>query len=359
MPSTFHNDGGVLWAEQPAGSSLDYTLDWSSALAPGDSISESAWAADTGISVGDHSAAPRSATVWLSGGVAGRSYGVTNSIRTVAGRRDAKQFRVFIRGVAASGPPSVFGDAAGAVAELRRDRLLSVAQNWLPDVELSDGYLAGKLLAAEMQAQRALRAFLTPREVYATGTKESDIAALRAAGHAVVEEPGYDYDPRLFARGTWGALALRHRPVIKVHGLTFVYGPGDASLYGVPPDWLRVDKRYGRVQFVPTGTYMAGQLGGFVLSAAGFARAMPLAMRVRYRAGLEDAAGQYPDLLDTIKKMAVLEVINDQFLPASGSTSADGLSESLSWDAGKYQDAIDHKLERLRQSIGGITMGCL
>ncbi|KAA5611586.1 hypothetical protein [Rhodovastum atsumiense] len=245
------------------------------------------------------------------------------------------------------------------LAEMRRDRLLAVSQNLFPDVETSDDYLWGKLLSAEAQASKALRTFLTPREVVPQDTPEAEIQALRDAGEAVVPEPGYDFDPALFSAGTWGALRLRHRPVIKVHGLKFVYPGTENPIFDVPVQWLRLDRKYGVAQFVPVGTYMQGQLGGFVLSAIGFASAMPLSIQVRYRAGLKNAAEEHPDLLDVVKKMAVLGVVEDQFFPASGSVSADGLSQSLSMDTSKYEDIIEKKLARLRQLIGGVVMGRL
>jgi hypothetical protein len=80
---------------------LDYSLDWVDWLATGDSLATSAWAADTGLSV-DVSPAPTIVgtvtTVWLSGGTAGSSYEVTNSITTDVpipnGRSDDRSFVV-------------------------------------------------------------------------------------------------------------------------------------------------------------------------------------------------------------------------------------------------------------------------
>lgn len=254
---------------------------------------------------------------------------------------------------------SLFADKAAILAEMRRDRLLSVAQNWLPDVELDDGYLFGKLRAAEAEASRVLRCFLTPREIVPADLPEAEKQALRDAGETLVEEPGYDYEQGMFQGGAWGIMRLRNRPIIRISRLHFVYPGANSTLFDVPIPWLRVDRKYGTVQLVPLGAYVQGQLGGFVLSSVGFGTSMPFSIQVRYRAGLENAAEDYPDLLDVLKKMAVLGVIEDQFLPSSGSTSADGLSQSLSFDADKAKDTIAKRLEKLRQSIGGITMGIL
>jgi len=52
--------------------------------------------------------------------------------------------------------------------------------------------------------------------------------------------------------------------------------------------------------------------------------------------------------------MALLKLMQGAFLPTSGSLSVDGLSESQSFDLSKYQDDVDARIERLRQSIHGI-----
>jgi hypothetical protein len=50
----------------------------------------------------------------------------------------------------------------------------------------------------------------------------------------------------------------------------------------------------------------------------------------------------------------VLKVIDDGFLPQSGSISADGLSQSLSVDMDKYHDAIGRTLNGGKGSNGGL-----
>lgn len=255
--------------------------------------------------------------------------------------------------------PSIFGDQAAALAALRRDRLLTVAQTWFPDAELTDEYLWSKLRAAEADAQRRLRTWFSPRLIVTHDTTDADRAKFRQGEEPVAEEPGYDFDPSLFAAGAWGMMRLRQRPIVKVLRMRFIYPGTQESLFDVPIHWLRIDKKYATVQLVPVGSYVQGQLGGFVISSVGFAGSMPLAVQVVYRAGLENAAEDYPDLLDLLKKMAVLSILDDQYLPSSGSISADGLSQSLSFDASKYHDQIEQKVERLRQSIGGVTMGIL
>jgi hypothetical protein len=50
----------------------------------------------------------------------------------------------------------------------------------------------------------------------------------------------------------------------------------------------------------------------------------------------------------------VLKVIEDGFLPSSGSISADGLSQSLSMDMEKYRDMISTTLFGPKGSNGGL-----
>ena len=252
--------------------------------------------------------------------------------------------------------PTLFADKDQAVKELRRDRLVSAAANLFPGVPLDDDYLWRKLMAAEAQASRALRTFFTPRQVYSTYSDTGTMAMVNASPLPLYEEPGYDFDPSMFMGGAWGAIELRNRPAIAVQSIAFNYPQQVDTIFQVPLEWLRMDKKYGRIQFVPLGTFLTGQLGTYILSAIGSYQ-MPLMVQVAYTAGLTNAVEQYPDLTDTIKKMAVLSIIEDQYLPASASTSIDGGSQSLSFDADKYQDGIDKRLTRLRQSIQGIMLG--
>jgi hypothetical protein len=80
------------------------------------------------------------------------------------------------------------------------------------------------------------------------------------------------------------------------------------------------------------GVTMLGVLAG---------KLIPSMVRLTYTAGIKDAAVTYPELIDCIKKKAVLKVITDAFLPQSGSISADGLSESISVDMDKYHSSVD------------------
>lgn len=66
---------------------LDYTVNWATWL-DGDTISTSTWTVASGITEDSDSNTTTTATVWLSGGTAGRTYAATNNIVTAAGREN-------------------------------------------------------------------------------------------------------------------------------------------------------------------------------------------------------------------------------------------------------------------------------
>ena len=75
---------------------LDYSMDWTAWLLPGDSVSASDWLADDGITIDSDALAGPVATVWLSGGTARRTYVVTNRITTNGGRVDDRSITVYV-----------------------------------------------------------------------------------------------------------------------------------------------------------------------------------------------------------------------------------------------------------------------
>lgn len=71
---------------------LDYTSDWASWLAGGETISTSTFTADSGITIDSQSNSTTSGTVWLSGGTAGTNYTIRHRITTSASRTDDRSF---------------------------------------------------------------------------------------------------------------------------------------------------------------------------------------------------------------------------------------------------------------------------
>jgi hypothetical protein len=75
---------------------LDYKLDWLSWLGD-DTISASIWTVPDGITKVSDTFEDTSATVWLSGGEAGRSYTVVNTITTTGGRIEERAIVIEVR----------------------------------------------------------------------------------------------------------------------------------------------------------------------------------------------------------------------------------------------------------------------
>lgn len=78
---------------QAADAVLDYQCDWEFWLTPGDSLASSSWTvSSTDITASNESFTVTAATVWLSGGVLGRTYEITNHITTRGGDQEDKTF---------------------------------------------------------------------------------------------------------------------------------------------------------------------------------------------------------------------------------------------------------------------------
>mgnify|MGYP001213425845 CR=1 FL=1 len=238
------------------------------------------------------------------------------------------------------------------IDEIRRDQLAIMAQSFFAGLTLSDDFLWQKILAAEASISHELRVPLCPTQFFPNDPSQQQIDALDGMPWAV--DPGYDYDPEFFRGEKWGYIVTRQKPIISVSKVEFVYPRPDNSVYEFPLDWLRMDKKYGHMRFVPASSSFAAPLGAFMLQALGGGRTIPFAIEVTYVAGLSNVEQTYPDLIDAVKKMAVLKIIEDGFLPQSGSISADGLSQSMSADMEKYRDTIETILNGPKGSNGGL-----
>jgi hypothetical protein len=240
-----------------------------------------------------------------------------------------------------------------AVDKLRAETLMLAAAGAFPGVTVTDDYLWGKLRAAESEMAHELRVPLVPTKFFFEQPTPEQIAALGAMPWAI--DAGYDYTPGDFAfNDKWGFVKMRNKPLRDVQKVRFAYPGGKTAQYDLPLDWLRVDAKYGHVQFVPSSTSFAAPINTFVMQAIGGGRTIPLAMCFEYVAGLENAHKNYPELIDAIMKMATLKVLEDAFLPQSGSISADGLSQSMSNDMDKHRSTIDNIINGGKGSNGGL-----
>ncbi len=240
-----------------------------------------------------------------------------------------------------------------AVEKLRQDRLMMAAAGAFPAVAVSDDYLWEKLRAAESEMAHELRVPLAPTHFFPEEPSQAEIAAINGAPWGI--DPGYDYQPNDFQfNDKWGYIRLRNKPLHSVSRVRFAYPGGPTAHYDLPLDWIRPDKKYGHIQFVPSSTAFAAPLNSFVMQAIGQGRTIPLAIQITYVAGLDNVGANYPELLDAIYKKTALKVVEDSFLPQSGSISADGLSQSISNDMEKHHETVDRILYGSKGSNGGL-----
>lgn len=239
------------------------------------------------------------------------------------------------------------------VSELRQDRLMMAAQGALPGLTVTDDYLWEKVRAAEAATARDLRVPLVPTAFFVNPPSAEDLAPF-PAGIAWDIDPAYDYDPSFFQGDKWGFLVTRQKPIIQVTQIQFAYPNPMTAIWSIPLDWIRMDQRFGHIRFVPATSAFSAPLSAFMLQALGGGKVVPFMIQISYSAGLTDAWTNWPDVIEVIKKRSVLKVIQDVFLPQSGSISADGLSQSISVDMDKYHDMIDTMLYGPKGTNGGL-----
>jgi hypothetical protein len=236
------------------------------------------------------------------------------------------------------------------VSKFRAERLQSVGR-YIGTA--SDDQIWSMLEAAEADAQRELHVYFRPTAFFPNDPTQAEIDAL--AGKPWAVDPGYDYTEDMIQPGGWTFLPLRQRPVIALESLTFTH-PSMGKFFTIPLQWVKIDKKYGHIRFLPTNNAFVPTLGGLMVGALGMNSA-PQYLEVRYTAGLKNAVAEYPDLVDLVQRMAVLRMLSGAAIPASSSISADGLSQSNSApDLEKMQAGIDKSLETLRQRIHGIPL---
>lgn len=252
-------------------------------------------------------------------------------------------------GTPGSGTPSeltgtaMFPDKVAALAKLRRvfafgpGASLGLALDALDDDDLWE-----KLVAAEAWIAMTLRVPLTPTRFFAVDPTQEQIDALNGAPWSV--DTPYDYDPGDYLGNHWGMLLLRNKPVIGIRSVRFAYPSTFQTIMDIPSDWVRVDRRAGSVQFVPTSSLSLAGIGGMMLTFMQPGRTIPFVVQIEYDAGLQESSGLYPIIRDVILKRTMVLLLEDSFLPQSGSISGDGLSQSMSVEAAKYHEAVDSAL---------------
>lgn len=346
MTTLFIQSDTGFTAEIRAGAKLDYGLDWSDVLSGvdgGDTISASDWELEAGsplaLSNKSSSGSVTSVFIEVPAGTPADWHVVVNTIQTAGGRKDSRPCLLYVKpGI--SGGSALFTSRLVAIAKMRRDRLVMLGNSLMPGVSLSDDFVWDKLMAAEAEIAHTLRVPLTPTRFFPTTPTAEQIAAL-PAGMPWAIDPAYDYSPNDWYGDKWGLIQTRQKPIQSVVAMRFVYPSPAQTIMDVPSDWIRFDGKYGQLQLVPTGTQYQTLLGGLFMSQLSGGRTLPFTINLEYVAGLANVQRDFPDLIDAVFKLACAKIVEDAFLPQSGSISADGLSQSMSVDASKYQEAVD------------------
>ena len=86
------------YSHSPA-SNLDYGFDWASGgwLASGETITASVWILDIDLSKSNEQVVGGITSAFISGGVVGKVYTITNTITTSFGKIDSRSFRLSVK----------------------------------------------------------------------------------------------------------------------------------------------------------------------------------------------------------------------------------------------------------------------
>jgi len=221
---------------------------------------------------------------------------------------------------------------------------------------LTDPMLTQKFNAAYAQAQRELRVFFEPTEIIPDDAPQAEIDALELANTPYHEESAYNYDSGFWYAERLGFMPTRQKPIIKMHSMIFAFPSANQTIFTVPIEWIRMDKKYGHIKIVPTTLGFAVPLPVYLMQIMGMGSGLPFMLRLRYQAGLKDIATNYPDIIELLNRMTMLSVLKGAFLPTSGSLSVDGISRSQGISIAAWQSSIDELMDNLRDSIHGVRM---
>src|SRR5512143_3859423 len=114
-----------------AAEALDYMMEWDHVLVTGEVITASSWIVPSPLVKGSDSFTDNTATVFISSGVAGQSYEVTNHIHTSAGREYDQSFIILCN-------PTIRTSGVAAFNVTRNDIILMALEDikvYAPDFE--------------------------------------------------------------------------------------------------------------------------------------------------------------------------------------------------------------------------------
>lgn len=288
---------------------------------------------------------------FVEGGIDGATYFISVQATTSTGRILVSEGVLPV--VNNNQTSSLFIKAIDVYA-VKNNQLAMASATYGKLANVSDDTIWTKLVAAENDLSRRLGIPLSPLEIFHTQPTQPEIDALNGARYLV--EPGYDMVPAFFSVGKCGYFTLRQTPVIDIHEIKFIYPNLGGQAFTVPSEWIKLDHKYGHVHLFPSAQTASAPLAMVVtLQAISAGVIVPHMIRVRYTAGLSNTSTLYPDVIDLVKRMAVLRMIHDAFVPQSESISADGLSQSKSVDIAKMQEGIESQIAYLKLSLVGMV----
>jgi len=241
------------------------------------------------------------------------------------------------------------------VEDFRKDYLFGLPSQLRKSSEWSSTFLYNKIRAAEDTLERDLSVYYTPKIIM------SEPAATLIQGTDYdIAEPAYDYSSDFYVGERWGDIRLRRYPVRSVQSVKFCYPNIDHRIMTVPPVWVRLNGPFGRIRLVPDSASMVLSFTAYMLSIFSGGRGVPQSIFVNYTAGFSgvdgkaDLATDYQDFLELTKRLAVLNIVEDAFMPSSTSNSADGLSQSQSYVIKDFRGSYEKSLEKFRNKIKGV-----
>lgn len=361
MSSVVTVGSDLIWDEKYPSAVVPFTFDLTGVLPDGDSLTQAYWSvAPVGVTGGalvNASAFEGNlVTLWVEGGLPLQWYLFTCNWTSADQVVDSFAFRLYIRAAEVLSPTdlpmgtALFPNRFTATSKLQTDRLLLAGKSVLPAITLSDDYVWEKLITAESEMAHTLRVKFAPTTFFPLAPTQAQIDALAGAPWDI--DPGYDYRSSFFQGESFGLIKLRNKPIVSVSKIRFAYPSPAAEFFDIPVDWVRADNKYGTIQLVPSTATFSAPLSAFFMQAIGGGKTIPFMIQITYVAGL--SADDYPELLDIVKRAAVLKILEDAFVPSSGSISADGLSQSISTDMEKYRDMIEYVLNGPKGSNGGL-----
>lgn len=205
---------------------------------------------------------------------------------------------------------------------------------------LPDAIFAAKIQAAVASFERVYSVSLKPI-VVKLGEHPTTYDPPEDDPEPVVRRDAIDFDPRSWDESRHASLLLPVAPVRGVLGVALRL-PGMVGVVEFDRNWIHPHARRKNLSIYPGGTKLAAfpaQISTFALLALHGQRTIPNAWQVTYRAGYtpDDLAGPHADVLNTIGKLAALEMLVpgsiDVHLNAGvtgRNVSVDGLSQSLS-----------------------------